>query len=466
MATQDQKTQRDSPIFKLQEILALIPPNAKQVLMSGEIPVNLITTLKNQQKCKVDKIVDHLQPENQPTEAVDYTYTTILSPITLPPNIGKYDCIIQINNLQQIINPWHTLKQLASHLTQKGTIIASIPNIGHPKTIKGISQGIFPLDIQGTYSNKDIRFFTWSEVFKLFAYAGLKITHISYHPARDNPRRFLISAQKPQPQIHNPQITIIVLAHNNLRYTQQTINSIRKHTATPHQIIVVDNASTDMTIPWLREQQDIITIENMADLSFSQANNQAIQCTHTPYICLINNDVIITPGWTEQLIWHLNQDPEALLVGPMTNKVSGHQKTEDINFSSIDNLNNYATDKYNRYKHKNLCADRVVFFCTMFKLEAFERVGLLDEDFLLGNYEDDDFCLRVIQSGHKNLIAQDTFVYHHGSITLMQQVDDYKESLEQNRKLFYTKHREYLDTQTTNNTPKQKLNINQTQQRR
>ena len=80
MATQDQKTQRDSPILKLQEILALIPPNAKQVLMAGEIPVNLITTLKNRQKCKVDKIIDHLQPENQPTEAVDYTYTVILDP--------------------------------------------------------------------------------------------------------------------------------------------------------------------------------------------------------------------------------------------------------------------------------------------------------------------------------------------------------------------------------------------------
>lgn len=243
-----------------------------------------------------------------------------------------------------------------------------------------------------------------------------------------------------------PEITIIVLCYNNLNYTIQTINSIRDNTNTPYQIIAIDNGSTDGTIKWLIDQPGITIIKNSLNLSFSEANNQGIVISNAPYSCLISNDVIVTPNWAEQLKWHLDRDETSAIIGPMTNEVSGIQKIDTVPYTSIATLYEYAKKRFDDFKHQNTSTHRVVFFCTMFKTEIFRKIGLLDKDFLGGNYEDDDFCIRVLKSGQKNLIATDTFVHHYGSLTLRQDPNNYKNILEQNRKIFLAKHKDYLNT--------------------
>ena len=62
----------------------------------------------------------------------------------------------------------------------------------------------------------------------------------------------------PQPTFQGkaiPNLTsIIILTHNRLDYTKKCIKSIQKHTPEPHEIIFVDNASTDSTVKWLQGQ--------------------------------------------------------------------------------------------------------------------------------------------------------------------------------------------------------------------
>ncbi len=53
-------------------------------------------------------------------------------------------------------------------------------------------------------------------------------------------------------------------------------------------------------------------------------------------------------------------------------------------------------------------------FCYLFKREVFEKVGFLDERFSPGNFEDDDYSLRILQAGYDLLICQDTFIHHFG----------------------------------------------------
>ena len=55
----------------------------------------------------------------------------------------------------------------------------------------------------------------------------------------------------------------------------------------------------------------------------------------------------------------------------------------------------------------------------LIKKEVVERLGYLDERFGIGNFEDDDYCVRAVQVGFKLLIATDCFIYHFGERTFL-----------------------------------------------
>ena len=50
-----------------------------------------------------------------------------------------------------------------------------------------------------------------------------------------------------------------------------------------------------------------------------------------------------------------------------------------------------------------------------YKKEVLDKVGLLDEIYFPGNFEDDDYCFRIINAEYKLLLCHDTFVHHYGS---------------------------------------------------
>jgi tetratricopeptide (TPR) repeat protein len=64
-----------------------------------------------------------------------------------------------------------------------------------------------------------------------------------------------------------------------------------------------------------------------------------------------------------------------------------------------------------------LDVERVVGFCMLIRDTAFADAGALDESFGIGNFEDDDYCLRVRKAGYRVCIAEDCFVFHYGSRT-------------------------------------------------
>lgn len=69
-----------------------------------------------------------------------------------------------------------------------------------------------------------------------------------------------------------------------------------------------------------------------------------------------------------------------------------------------------------------------------------QEIGLLDERFSPGHYEDDDYCHRARMAGYKLMIAGDTFVHHHGSLSFCKQRRaELKSLISRNLKLFIDK---------------------------
>ena len=212
-------------------------------------------------------------------------------------------------------------------------------------------------------------------------------------------------------------VSIVILACNELRYTKECVASIRRHTPEPHEIIFIDNGSKDETISWLRalvkENPKYKLIENKTNLGFARGCNQGLKAATGEYLLLLNNDVVVTEGWLGGLRECLQSSPKIGIVGPMTNQISGIQKIENVGYGSLERLDEYARGFREKNRHRRIQCRRLVGFCMLFRRRLIDEIGLLDETFGTGNFEDDDFCLRAELAGFRNLIAGDVFIHHY-----------------------------------------------------
>jgi len=210
--------------------------------------------------------------------------------------------------------------------------------------------------------------------------------------------------------------SIIILTWNQIDYTKLCINSIRLYTKPDYEIIVVDNASTDGTVEWLKEQSDITAIFNDINKGFPAGCNQGILKSTGDVIVLLNNDIFVTPRWLDNLLSCLNSSDKIGAVGPCSNSAGANQILY-VNYENLDEMISFATN-YNKSNEK-LWRERtrLAGFCFAVKKTVINEVGLFDERFFPGNYEDDDYCFRIRQSGYKLMFCADTFIHHYGNVS-------------------------------------------------
>ncbi|MEW9700272.1 glycosyltransferase family 2 protein [Paenibacillus sp. SI8] len=232
------------------------------------------------------------------------------------------------------------------------------------------------------------------------------------------------------------EITSIIIPNfNGLSLLKDCVNSIRKHTSAPYEIIVVDNGSTDGSIAYCSKEQ-VKLVSLPINRGFPAACNLGLRVASGSTLMLLNNDTLLTPNWLDQLLRALHSGEEVGMVGPVTNYASGKQQVQE----PFTNLADMAA-KYNKPDaSKWQDASRLVGICLLFKREMLDKVGLMDERFTPGHYEDDDFCYRARLAGYRLLIAGDCFIYHHGSASFQKKGEEaVKELLQINKQKFLDK---------------------------
>ncbi len=237
--------------------------------------------------------------------------------------------------------------------------------------------------------------------------------------------------------------SIIILTHNNLKYTRQCLESIFSKTRYPdYEIIVVDNASQDDTLKYLDEikatQNNFQIVRNQTNVGFSRGNNQGARASTGEYLIFLNNDTVVTEGWLTRLIEHL-QDPTIGMIGPVTNSASNEAKIE-VPYKSIEDMENFAQDYTQVHHGESFEISALAFFCVAIRTEKYREIGPLDERFGLGMFEDDDYAIRVRDNGYKVICTEDVFIHHWGGASFLE-LDPYKYWLlfKENRKKFEKK---------------------------
>lgn len=237
-----------------------------------------------------------------------------------------------------------------------------------------------------------------------------------------------------------PLISVIVVTYNNLAFTRACLASLAADALGRNlEIIVVDNASTDGSVEFLRQWASDSAhslILNPGNLGFSAANNQGLARARGEFLVLLNNDTEVTTGWAQTLRRHLQSNPGLGLIGPVTNNIGNEAKIE-ISYRSLEEMPGRARRYTWRHVGQVVPCATLGFFAVMMPRSTYERVGPLDEAFGLGFFEDDDYCRRVEQAGLSCAFAEDVFIHHHLSASFSQMPGSQRQQLFERNKALY-----------------------------
>jgi GT2 family glycosyltransferase len=109
-----------------------------------------------------------------------------------------------------------------------------------------------------------------------------------------------------------PLVSVVIPNLNGRRHLERCLPALSASTTLPHEVIVVDNGSTDDSLAWLGcEWPAVRTIDLRRNLGFAEANRRGVAAARGPYVALRNNDTEPTAGWLEALLAPLEANRDA-----------------------------------------------------------------------------------------------------------------------------------------------------------
>lgn len=242
-------------------------------------------------------------------------------------------------------------------------------------------------------------------------------------------------------QISPPgKVAIVILSYNSLEMTKNCIMSIRENCIREsYELIVIDNNSQDGSVEWLKEQQGIKLLCNKENQGFPKGCNQGMQMAEPESdILLLNNDTLMMPNSLFWLRMGLYESTEVGACGSVSNSTANYQKIPET-YDTVGGYFDYAL-KHNvpeKYPYEERMY--LIGFAMLIKREAVNKVGMLDEQFTPGNFEDTDYGVRLIKAGYRNRVCKNSFIFHWGGQSFGKKQERYVTLIQKNKKIFEEK---------------------------
>ena len=100
-----------------------------------------------------------------------------------------------------------------------------------------------------------------------------------------------------------PVVSVVIPVHDRLLYTLQCLQSVATHRiVAPHEIIVVDDGSTDGTAAALDRIRGLRRVSLDANLGFTRACNRGAEAAAGEFLLFLNNDTVTQPGWLDAMV--------------------------------------------------------------------------------------------------------------------------------------------------------------------
>jgi len=211
-------------------------------------------------------------------------------------------------------------------------------------------------------------------------------------------------------------LTIGIPIRNALDYVKITLESVIKNTSCKFELILIDDCSDKETSDYLQQYKEYgKIIRNDEVKGFPHNCNLIIKNASYENICLLNSDVYCPTFWIEKLIKALEYYD---ILGPSSCRVSGLQLIKESEpFQkkwSIDEIEKYAIKISDKFGNEKMDIKIVGGFCFIFKKKVVSKIGMFDEVFGLGSFEETDYCIRAMKEGFKLGWVKGCYVHHYG----------------------------------------------------
>jgi GT2 family glycosyltransferase/tetratricopeptide (TPR) repeat protein len=240
-----------------------------------------------------------------------------------------------------------------------------------------------------------------------------------------------------------PSVSVVIPLYGNSADIHDCLQSLSHAQDLLKEVIVVDNASPDDAAEVARSFPFARVIENTENLGFAKASNQGAEASSGDVVLFLNSDTIVPRVGIVELLRSLYRSGAVAAAGPYSN-FAGHNQQLDPTYTTLDNIDLFAHDFTTRAE-PDVEVDMLVGFCLAVRRSVLDEVGLFDERFGLGMFEDNDLCYRIRRAGYKLVVSSKSFVHHHGSRTLSR-MPVARALFQTNRQAYFSKWRE--DTAT------------------
>jgi glycosyltransferase involved in cell wall biosynthesis len=221
-------------------------------------------------------------------------------------------------------------------------------------------------------------------------------------------------------------VSIVIPVFNNLHFTKACLESIfSASTPGTYEVIVVDNGSTDDTESYLRKlKPQIRYIRNHRNLFFAGGCNRGAWAAQGENLLFLNNDVVVKPGWLDEMLNVLSADPKIGIVGnkqlfPSSDPVypnrvwhAGVIMTPDVAPLQIY----YGFDPTHPLVNVQRDYPAVIGSCFLIRKKLFEQLKGFDNWYRNG-HEETDLCLRAGELGYRVVYTPKSEIIHYVSQT-------------------------------------------------
>lgn len=226
-------------------------------------------------------------------------------------------------------------------------------------------------------------------------------------------------------------VSIVILAWNNVSDLRQCIESVVRGTFISYQLIVVDNDSTDGTREYLNQlQQDwnseneLTVVLNPTNGGYAAGNNTALPYLKGKYSLFLNQDIVVEEFSVDRLVEWIEDHTDYGVIAPQLRYPDGQiQPSCRVLPTPSKMIRNYLKGSWNdeaTFDHsKSQDCEQPMASAILFPTDFIQEIGGFDDhpDFWLF-FNDVDLSKRVAEAGRKSyFLADSVMIHHHGAST-------------------------------------------------
>lgn len=209
-----------------------------------------------------------------------------------------------------------------------------------------------------------------------------------------------------------PALSVVVLAWDQLHYTRRCVDSLRRNTSVPFELLIVDNGSAAEARSYAEQAADV-SVLNDVNGGFAAGMNQGLSVARGRAVAFLNNDTEVPPGWAEGLLEVLATVPQAGIVVPAV--------TEARNARTVRTAPGAAVELIDPFDHPPSAV------CYVMDTEVARALEGWGEEYVIASGEDIDLAFKVWVNDLEIVFDQRVLVAHVGKGTAAVKLPNWRE---------------------------------------